>query len=89
MRRFLDKKYITNGITYTGSLHSLNYIFNLVKYFDFKITHASYHNDKSIDEINKFIKTSTIDDSAILNKYLYPMEFSQCIDMNIFPPDFE
>ena len=41
LRRFLDKDYITNAIGYTGSYHSQNYIYYLVKYFDFKITHWS------------------------------------------------
>ena len=37
LRRFLDKDYITNAIVYTGSAHSIFYIYFLVKNFDFKI----------------------------------------------------
>ena len=57
LRRFLDKKYITNTVTYTGINHSINYIYALVKYFDFKITHASYMK-YDIKEATKKIKNS-------------------------------
>lgn len=37
LRRILDKSYVKNAVIYTGSLHALNYLFFLVKYYDFKI----------------------------------------------------
>jgi hypothetical protein len=56
MRKFLDKDYITNGIFYTGVTHSLNYIYFLVKLFDFKITHVSHAVTNNMDELNGMIK---------------------------------
>jgi len=94
LRRFLDKSYITNAITYTGSAHSLNYIMILVKYFDFKITHADYYNEMAmtmtLDKLNKFIaELPDYSEVEVLNKYLYPPQLQQCIDMSKFPDDFE
>lgn len=37
LRRILDKDYITNCIIYSGSQHSANYIYFLIKYCDFKL----------------------------------------------------
>lgn len=52
LRRFLDKEYITNAIIYGGYGHTLNYIYLLIKYFNFKITHYSYLNT----DVEKFTK---------------------------------
>ena len=51
LRRFVDKNDITNGVIYTGIAHSVNYIYNLVKYFDFDITHVSYSSMKDLADI--------------------------------------
>jgi hypothetical protein len=56
LRRFLDKKYITHAVTYTGIAHSIAYIQTLVQDFDFKITHASYNYFNDINKLNKEIK---------------------------------
>jgi hypothetical protein len=56
LRRVLDKDYIKNIITYSGSQHSMNYIYFLVKYYDFKITHIFYSEEKNIDKLNEIIK---------------------------------
>ena len=41
LRRILDKDYITTILSYTGSAHSANIIYILVKYFDFTVTHIA------------------------------------------------
>lgn len=87
MRRFLDKDYVTNAISYTGSLHSDNYIYFLVKYFDFKITHYSYLKGDDIDAVTKIIKKT--DNPRVLDQYFYPPILRQCSDMSDFPKLFE
>lgn len=57
LRRILDKDYISNVITYCGRQHAINYLFVLVKYFDFKLQkiYTTYDttSDNIIMEINK------------------------------------
>lgn len=84
MRRFLDKKYITNAISYTGAHHSLNYIRWLIKYFDFKITHYSYLNGKDVEA--KIKKTKDVRE---LSEMFYPKTLKQCSDLSSFPVMFE
>jgi len=86
LRRFLDKDYVTNAIGYTGGYHSLNYIFYLVKYFDFKITHWSFLSENINDIIDK-IKLSN--NSYDLTQYFIPPNFYQCTNLSDFPEDFE
>lgn len=86
LRRFLDKDYITNAITYTGSAHSNTYINILVKDFGFKITHASYSKIPDIDELNNIVKRTI--NSNDLGEYLYPPIQSQCSDVTHFPENF-
>ena len=93
LRRFLDKDYVTNGIVYTGAEHSVNYIYLLVKYFDFKITHFSYikkmsdkDNIKNINNVHKNIKASINYINCI--KYFFPTELYQCSDISGFPKLF-
>lgn len=87
IRRFLDKNYITNTVSYTGALHSVNYIRILVKYFDFKITHYSYLKDGDINNVHKIIKQSKVMDN--LNELFYPPTFLQCSNLNNFPKLFD
>ena len=87
LRRFLEKDYVTNGISYTGAAHSNNYIYCLVKYFNFKITHYSYLKGNSIKKITNIIKRS--DNSRDLDQYFWPPYFQQCSDMTDFPKLFE
>ncbi len=87
IRRFLDKNYITNTVSYTGALHSVNYIRILVKYFDFKITHYSYLKDSDINNAHKIIKQSKVMDN--LNELFYPPTFLQCSNLNNFPKLFD
>lgn len=87
MRRLLEKDYITNAISYTGSLHSDNYIYFLVKYFDFKITHYSYLKDDDIEKVTQMIKKT--DNPRDLDPYFYPPVLKQCSDLTNFPKLFE
>jgi hypothetical protein len=56
LRRFLDKDYITNAVVYTGAHHSLNYIYYLMKDFNFKLVNYSHLNKKSIDLFNFLLR---------------------------------
>lgn len=88
LRRFLDKDYITNGIIYTGAAHSINYVKFLVKYFDFKITHAAYNLAPDIDILNKEVRSS-IEKNEPFEDLLWPPRLSQCSDLSNFPENFE
>lgn len=96
MRRLLDKKYVEHSLIYTGFHHTLNYVFFLVKYFNFKITHAYYHSKELTKELHNQIKKIDeeeflidFDEKHILLKELfYPPELIQCIDLKGFPNDF-
>ena len=88
IRRLLDKDYITNGIIYTGSAHSFNYIYIFVKYFNFKITHCSYlKKGETISKVEEFIKTTSEPQS--LSPYFKQQKLSQCSDMTNFPKFFK
>jgi hypothetical protein len=83
LRRFLDKDYITNAISYTGAAHSINYINFLVANFDFKITHFSYSEEKNLEKLNKIAKN----DISLLKYILNPQKLIQCSDLSSFPTD--
>jgi len=85
LRRFLDKDYITNGIVYCGAYHSINYIYILSKYFDFKVTHVSY-SKYDINKINNLITKSKHPEE--LNEYFWPEELVQCTKLTDFPELF-
>lgn len=85
LRRFIDKNEITRAGIYTGIEHSTYYVFVLVKYFGFKITHVAY--DKySIDDLNNDIKKADI--HIDIRHLIYPEKLVQCSDMTNFPPNF-
>lgn len=84
LRRILDKNYITNGIIYTGSIHSAAYILYLSKNFNFNITHCYYPNN--ISEINDNIK-KTKTPRETLNLFKPPI-LEQCIEVSNFPKKF-
>ncbi len=86
LRRFIDKDYVTNAAVYTGILHSMTYIYVLVKYFDFKITHYSFLRE-SIPNVTKKIKSA--DNVYMINHLFYPNDLYQCIDLSSFPDLFE
>ena len=87
LRRFCDKNYITNGIFYGGAAHCSVYINFLVKFFDFKITHASYLS-MDLEKINKKLseKLYKVDE---INEFFYPEILIQCSNINKFPEKFE
>lgn len=62
LRRLLDKKYITKSIIYTGASHSINYLYFLMKEYNFKITTIVYPNDANIEKISKEILKYNYDD---------------------------
>lgn len=85
LRRFLDKDHITNGISYTGAFHSNTYVYILCKYFDFKITNASY-SKYNIGELN--IKIKNMEFGYDYSLLLTPPTIYQCSDISDFPQGF-
>ena len=85
LRRFLDKDYITNAIVYTGAAHSQLYIYTLLKYFDFDITHFNYLKESPDKFKNIVLK---IDNYLELKEFIYPPILYQCSNMSEFPPNF-
>ena len=83
LRRFLDKDYVTNAISYTGAAHSINYINFLVSNFDFKITHFSYSEETDLEKLNMIAKN----DIYKLDFILHPQKLIQCSDLSSFPTD--
>jgi hypothetical protein len=85
LRRFLDKDYITNAITYSGALHSNTYIHFLVTMLDFKVTHASYSKISNMTKLTDEIKRRS---PMEIQELILPHAFQQCSDMNNFPKEF-
>lgn len=81
----MDKDYITNAITYTGSYHSNVYIGILSRDFGFKITHVSYSKISDLGDLNKKIIKM---DAGEMAELLYPPIKSQCSDLTKFPENF-
>jgi len=86
LRRFIDKDYVTNAISYTGLGHSIVYIHTLVKYFNMKITNASYIKDP-IDKVNKELLNYDIVTTDV-QLFFYPPKLIQCSDLSSFPDNF-
>ena len=80
LRRFLDKDYITNAITYSGIAHSSYYINVLVNRFGFKLTHLA-NKTGSLALTLKDIKAGNKGTSIF-------MQQGQCSDMTSFPKHF-
>ena len=90
LRRYLDKKYITTGIIYSGIQHTLNCVFLLIKYFNFKMTNVSFCNEK-IETVTNRIK-NTEEDFDIMELYKYFIEpgmIYQCSNLSGFPENFK
>jgi len=85
LRRFLDKDYITNAISYTGAYHSTNYIYILTQQFGFKITHASYAQ-YDISTLNDKIKGMELGND--FRFIFFPPELQQCSNLEGFPDNF-
>ena len=86
LMRFLDKTYVGTGILYSGIAHSMNIIIYLIKYFNFRVTHASHHSIP-IEEINQ--KVPSMFYYMELGEYLFPPVKLQCCDMSHFPKFYE
>ena len=89
LRRFLDKSYVTNGITFTGAMHSMNVIYMLINKFNFSITDSTV-NKHTINDINKMIKNKKdfITDMDFMYNLLMPNSINQCSDLTNFPELF-
>ena len=74
-----------NAVVYTGIAHSVNYIYFLIKNYDFKITHYVYSQEKDLDKLNKFIKKNSYKE---ISNLFFPEKLIQCIDINNFPENF-
>lgn len=79
LRRILDKDYITHAIIYSGASHSINYVFNLIKYFNFTITHAAYSKIKNLKKLNLEISKRSVPN---LEELLWPPYPIQCSDIS-------
>jgi hypothetical protein len=86
LRRFLDKKYIKNGVIYSGGYHSTNIILILVKLLNFKITNVSYSKIKLLTELNNYVKE--VNNNLDLFTILFPEYLIQCSSMEGFPDMF-
>lgn len=86
IRRFLDKDYVTNAISYTGAAHSQMYIYILTKYFDFKVTHASY-SKYDIPTLNNKLKDVSLGYELI--KLFSREKLIQCSNLTDFPENFK
>jgi hypothetical protein len=80
LRRILDKNYIEKCIIYSGIQHSLNYIFFLIKYCDFKIIKIYKSEEKDISQIEKIIKKSDYPFNIYKLFYVKKKEYLQCIE---------
>src|SRR5690606_10861926 len=89
IRRFVDKNYITNTIAYSGGHHSEDYIYILVKYFDFKVTHYSFARIDDLKKINDMPKNFDSFELFYYNKLFKPYFVLQCSSMQEFPENFE
>ena len=79
LRRFLDKDYIQNTITYCGRNHALNYIYFLVKYCNFIINNIYELGGLTINDIMDKIK-ETDDLNKVHNLFLFEGEKpKQCV----------
>lgn len=87
LRRFIDKDYVHNAISYTGSAHACRIIIFLLKNYNMDITHTVY-SSQSIDYINKYIKSKSIDIEKNLGdvaELLNTENSIQCSDISGFP----
>ena len=60
LRRILDKKYVKKAIVYSGRQHSLNCIFFLVKYYNFKIIKIYDSTEKDVNKLTEQISKADI-----------------------------
>lgn len=87
LRRFLDKDYIKNVVSYCGNYHGLNYLYFLVKYCDFKIIKIYNSNNMSIDDIIENFKNINYVQQVYTLFSLEKQKVKQCVN-NISISDF-
>jgi hypothetical protein len=93
IRRFLDKKYIKNGILYTGTMHLDNISYLLVKYFNYKITNIFVCDPKfKITDKIKKLEFNNYQHIDILLQHTINrqpnFDISQCVNLFDFPDNF-
>jgi hypothetical protein len=93
MRRFLDKKYITNAIVYSGAAHSVVYVY-MLNNIGFKITNCANCATQNMTELNDTVAQVSDFPSGksvynLLKIFLPSVDNPrQCSDMNDFPEGF-
>jgi hypothetical protein len=89
LRRFLDKVYVQNALVYTGGYHSIYYIYVLVKYFNFNITHCANLNSKikNVSQLQNIVKKANSENDVRYK--LYPEYIIQCSNLEHFPDLFQ
>lgn len=93
LRRLLDKKYNSDiDIVYSGSWHTLNIVFFLLKYTDYKITHCSGNTQFILDNYQNYSPKWFANNIEIIsNNTLEYTDFdfiNQCVDLSKFPQEF-
>jgi hypothetical protein len=79
LRRILDKNYINNCVIYSCCQHSFNYIFFLVKYYNFNIIKI-YNSEKKSDELELEIKKALYPFNIYKLFYIKEKEYIQCVN---------
>ncbi len=86
LRRILDKNYITNCIIYSGSQHSVNYMYFLIKYCNFQLVKIHQTIEKDLTKIIDLIKNSKYVFNIYKLIYMNDKKYLQCIPLYIpFP----
>jgi hypothetical protein len=80
IRRFIDKSYIKKAYFYGGAFHNIHIILILVKYFNFKVSNATYIKT-NINYVNNEIKKNTTNNPYDLIKLFYPPILNQCVEL--------
>lgn len=86
LRRYLDKDDIKHGIYYVGAFHASNYVYFLIKYFNFKITDYAYLKG-TLSNLYKTIKKT--DDIYKIPKYVWRPKLIQCSNIKGFPKNLK
>ena len=82
LRRIIEKEnYIKKAIIYTGGYHSIEYIWFLIKYYNFVIDECYYMNKNRLNNNNliDIIKNTT--DCRDLYEIFFPENLNQCIEI--------
>lgn len=80
LRRILDKNYVTNCIVYSGSQHSANYMYFLLKYCDFKLINIQKSIEHDQNKLIDSIKNADFAFNIYKLLYLQQKKYTQCIE---------